>query len=220
MTTIPWDIHQIYPSPNFISRKESGRLNHHHPPPRNTTSNKNTNLERIEYSYPERPGRRVQFSLMVKTDHASSHYITPEEEQAVWYNSKELRDLSYQDRDLILTAKQLGHLENGEFCLRGLETYLSRRAALEQRSRRVSIVKVVLFEQQSDHAAQMIRKKSLAISKEARQLALVYGQQDAEAVRTNDSSDDYYSENTARSNRRRRDQSIVVIDHKTRTICL
>ncbi len=124
----------------------------------------------------------------------------------MWYSSKELRELSSQDRDLVLTAKQLGHAENDEeFCLRGLETILSRRAALEQRYRRVSIVKAVLFEQ-SDGDPARIRKKSLTISKEARHLAALHGQQDAEAV-------DMVS-SVAASN------ASIVIDHKTRTICL
>ncbi|GAX10589.1 hypothetical protein FisN_14Lh087 [Fistulifera solaris] len=185
MTTIPWDTHpQVYSSPYVTSRKESGRVNRLDPD------------DRIA-----RPGRRVNFSSIIKTDF-TTHFITDEEGQAIWYSSKELRELSSQDRDLVLTAKQLGHAENDEeFCLRGLETILSRRAALEQRSRRVSIVKAVLFEQSDGDPAQ-IRKKSLAISKEARHLATLHGQQDAEAV------------SVAASN------ASIVIDHKTRTICL
>ena len=202
MTTIPWDIHQIYSSPYITSRKESGKVNHQ----------RSNGSERI-IEYPDRPGRRVNFNSIVKTD-SSLHFITKEEEQAVWYNSKELRDLSYQDRDLVLTAKQLGHHDEDdpEFCLRGLETTLSRRSALEQRSRRVSIVKAVLFEQKGGTAAH-IRKKSLAISKEARHIAAANGQQDAEAVRNTNVF--YFSENKASL-----EASSIVIDHKTRTICL
>ncbi|GAX22472.1 hypothetical protein FisN_14Hh087 [Fistulifera solaris] len=186
MTTIPWDTHpQVYSSPYITSRKESGRVHRLDPD------------DRIEYAV--RPGRRVNFSSIIKTD-STTHFITEEEGQAIWYSSKELRELSSQDRDLVLTAKQLGHNDE-EFCLRGLETILSRRAALEQRSRRISIVKAVLFEQ-SDGDPARIRKKSLAISKEARHLAALHGQQDAEAVSVTASN------------------ASIVIDHKTRTICL
>lgn len=209
MTTIPWDIHQVHSSPYITSRKMGEKVNRH-------------GHDRTEY--PERKGRRVNFNSIVKTD-SSLHFITKEEEQVVWYSSKELRDLSYKDRDMILTAKQLGHEENnGEFCLRGLETAFSRRAALDQRTRRLSIVKAVLFEQSEGipHAdPAQIRKKSLAISKEARHVAALNGQQDAETVRNATSFYHSYSENASNHDKSTVTSSgSIVIDHKTRTICL
>lgn len=202
MTTVPWDFHQVYPSPCPTLRNENGKVNHHH------------REDRFEFL--ERPGRRVHFNSIVKTD-SSIHFITNEEEQAIWYSSKELRDLSYKERDLVLTAKQLGHEDNNEeFCLRGLETTLSRRAALEQRARRVSIVKAVLFEQNDGPAdPAQIRKKSLAISKESRQIAALYGIQDAEAVASSDKPDESSRDRLAVFS-----GGSIFIDHETRTIRL
>lgn len=166
--------------------------------------------------------------------------MTEDEIASVWYTSKELSDMAKEDRRMLLVARQFGlHTKVNEFCVRGLESHLSRRSRIEQRVRKAAVLQAVLTEQHNQRLRNVyepsrLRRKSLAASKPSRKHALYLATQDSLEVLSFRSLDVRGSKTMAdppsaiRRSRSAYDvrpshedaMEKIIIDHDTRTIFL
>lgn len=129
--------------------------------------------------------RSVHFNLV---DNECLDYFQPlsdNERQAVWYSGNELAYFFKSQRKVAEQARRKTSLREED--TRGLEEYLSIRAGLDAKARRVSVWQAV-FEEQYRQRKQgvddplRISKKAKAASKLSRERALDRGHQDAEDV--------------------------------------
>lgn len=170
--------------------------------------------------------RRVRFEETAAIHLSSALYITEDEVESLWYNSKELADISKQDKMLLRVARQYGlNSRSKDFCLRGLEVSFSRRSKIETRARKVSLLQAVLIEQHSQFANGIsdpakIRRKSVAASKSARQLAAQLARQDEREARAIQRADAPRFNRSQSCFDRRICMEKIHIDHSSRTIIL
>lgn len=132
----------------------------------------------------QEPKKSVRFADFAKV-HDAPLFMTEMECKAVWYTKTEMMEIAKEQRRLTKEARKSHNVE--AFCLRGLEDYVSMRAAIAARSRKVAVLNAVLNEQTKQKEkgifdASKIRRKSNAASLLSWQQAQELGELDEKAV--------------------------------------
>lgn len=123
--------------------------------------------------------RRVRFCLHAnQVIEPEMQSISDAERDEIWYTSRDLTIFTKYHRNIANQARTLRKKGSDldELCTRGLETYLSVRAEIDAKARKVSVKQAVLEEQRRQREegindVDKLRKKSRAASKKSRRLA-------------------------------------------------
>lgn len=138
---------------------------------------------------------RVRFDLSANIEHAPLHDVLTDRAR-IWYTSRDLHEFIKHHKSIVIEARRRmkgkapsKSLDREEVqCVRGLESHLSMRAEIDARSRKVTVIQVVLDEQRrqeedgEERNEGRIRKRCRAASKQSRRMAREVGNEDAIAV--------------------------------------